>query len=657
MNNTAILKQQLIRYIIIGAGATIINYTIFFSLTKFASVNYLLAHTIAFITSVLVGYTFNKNWTYQSSSESKKDVVKYYLVYLFSLTLGLILLKFLVSVAHLDSAIAKILEIGVTASTNFLGIKVLVFEDKKFMKKLYVKSQHLKFFTIGFILLISSIPLLFNLPFRDNLFLTWEGTYRLSIGQIPYKDFTMPIGYGFFIIPLFFFKLFGPVLLSLLYAQVFINIILLFVLGQILRLLKVSEMAIFFGTLVFGLSYTFIFFWPWYNHTAFFFEMVGLLFVLKMIFSEDFKINGLLWSIPAGLFIFLSLFTKQDYGGLAFVFASFLLVLDAITSKRWKPLLAFFISYIVFAIIFIGPLLSYDFGYWFNHGQPPHSSRLSLFDFIAEFFAGSWSEKVYLLMITLLVFYRFKSIKDFLQNKNHLYLFLLTLGMIVQTLLTKVTSRLPSETTTYFHAFVVAYLFSEIGFVEKLRNPIRFFTALGLVIVWWSSVYWDYANRIIKPIKKSEIQIVKTEINTKKNLVWKTSNYKSFKKITLPNATISGMDSVKILYDLLESKKPIVLNMSELTPLAVELGYEPIRNLPLWYHLNVGIFRSQVDTISSNIRNQTYDLVLFEFVPGLDNFYPFELRDSLKKYYANPLVFPAPRKDGKSIIEVFIKKS
>src|SRR3954468_22410456 len=69
------------------------------------------------------------------------------------------------------------------------------------------------------------IPLLFNNPYRINIFLSWEGAYRLYLGQTPFKDFSLPMGYGYWVIPAIFFKIFGPYMYSLIKAQVFINLV------------------------------------------------------------------------------------------------------------------------------------------------------------------------------------------------------------------------------------------------------------------------------------------------------------------------------------------------------------------------------------------------------------------------------------------------
>ena len=55
------------------------------------------------------------------------------------------------------------------------------------------KKQRFSIWEIAIIILLAVVPLFMTFPFRVNIFLSWEGAYRLSEGQIPYKDFGMPI--------------------------------------------------------------------------------------------------------------------------------------------------------------------------------------------------------------------------------------------------------------------------------------------------------------------------------------------------------------------------------------------------------------------------------------------------------------------------------
>ena len=95
--------------------------------------------------------------------------------------------------------------------------------------------------------------------------------------------------------------------------------------------------------------------------------------------------------------------------------------------------------------------------------------------------------------------------------------------------------------------------------------------------------------------------------------------------------------------------------MTELTSLAYEMNYEPLTQQPLWYHLNIGIFQKEVDAFVHKVDQQYYDLVLFESIPSLNNFYPYDVRHKLLERYELVDSFLAPRKAEDSIIEVFIK--
>src|SRR5437764_7657321 len=112
-------------------------------------------------------------------------------------------------------------------------------------------------FEIVIIIGLASVPLFTTFPYRVNIFLTWEGAYRLSQGQIPYKDFGMPLGYMFWVIPAFFFKLFGTKMIVLVKAQVLINIISGLAFRSILKSLSVQEGIRLLSVFLYCLSFSF----------------------------------------------------------------------------------------------------------------------------------------------------------------------------------------------------------------------------------------------------------------------------------------------------------------------------------------------------------------------------------------------------------------
>lgn len=501
------------------------------------------------------------------------------------------------------------------------------------------------------VLCFSFFPLLFSFPFRIHLDLPYEGAYRLYLGQLPYKDFGMPFGYGFFMVPTAFFYLFGPHFTSLLYAQTFLNIVSGCAVISICKSLKFEKSVLFIAALVYAMSYIFIYFWPWHTHTAYTYGLVAIAIIVGQNVETP-TLRSLGFIALSAVFSFLSLFTKQDYGGLSLLFCLALLLAQAVYTRQFKPILAFGVSYVVTALVFIAPLLKLGFGYWFNHGQPPHSSRMEPIDFLNEFFLSSDWEKFYLLAFLLVLVSKFQSIKQYEANRNEMIAFLVCTGMVVEALLTKVTSRMSTGTTTYYHAFAVAYILQHVSGKVPLKKVLILLPFLVFLFLWWSPMYWKYASRIF-PMPQSKVPRQNQE--AKVQVGWELSEFKTLRKIKLPVATIEGMRRLKALPVFAKPDSLQVFNMTELTSLPEELHYTPLKGIPLWFDLGVAIFPQQVDEIRSNIAQKKYDVFLFEKIPLMDNFYPEDVRLALQQHYKLADTFLAPRKEEDATIEVYIK--
>jgi hypothetical protein len=59
---------------------------------------------------------------------------------------------------------------------------------------------------------------------------------------------------------------------------------------------------------------------------------------------------------------------------------------------------------------------------------------------------------------------------------------------------------------------------------------------------------------------------------------------------------------------------------------------------------------------NKRVKEGYYDLVLFEVIPNLNNFYPNEVRIELKRSYELIDTFQAPRRKTTEIIEVYRKR-
>jgi len=526
---------------------------------------------------------------------------------------------------------------------------------------------------IFIIIILASIPLFVTFPYRVNIFLSWEGAFRISEGQLPFRDFGTPLGGAYWVIPAIFFKIFGSKLITLVKAQVLINMIAGLSFRSILSSLSVKSGIRLISVLLFCISYSFFNFWPWYNHSVIVFEITAIAFLLKYIFSNS-HYRWLLLLLSA-FFVCFSFMTKQDGGSMAFFISAILLTYHCFTEKKILPIVLFTVFFLIFTFLYVFPFLKYGFGYWFNHGQPPHNARLSLFDITDEFFGSSIWIKFYFFIITLLPFVVYKKMKELYASKSNMLFFILTILILGEAAIFQVTSYTPPDNNIFFHSFAIAFIANILSFVWPIHinNPrIILLAAIGIMF-WWSGVYWKYMQRIaVRLLDDTEETVSATGeniVNKKTYLIntdtadipmnkWVESGLESFDHIYMPRQTADGIHRLLDL-DLIKQRRNLkILNMSELTPLAAEIPYSLERNseLPLWFHLGVGMFNHEAGIYEKRIQDHYYDLVLFEYIPNLNNFYPFRIRDSLKTEYHLIDSFMAPRRgDTKGTIEVYIK--
>jgi len=528
------------------------------------------------------------------------------------------------------------------------------------------------------IILLACVPLFIGqFPYRVNIFLSWEGAYRISQGQVPFKDFGTPMGGMYWVLPAVFFKIFGPQLISLVKAQVFINIISGLAFRSIMKSMQVQEGIRFASVLLFCISYSFFNFWPWYNHTVIVYEFVALAFLLKYLTAHGGKYRWTLL-VAAALFTFTSFFTKQDAGGMCLLICGALIVYNSIVEKNWKQLLIYFGSFFLFVCIAVLYFRSYDFGYWFNHGQPPHSARISAGDIAGDFLENSQWLKFYFFLIIFLLLISFRDLKTLFTDKPEMLFILLTLGILTEAAIFQVTSYTPPDNNIFYHSFAFAYIFSNLS--KRLHLSFKKWSLIiclvAGVFLWWSNIFWKYLNRLIPSEKTEGLALSETGENvvnrnnymldpdkdttTIPDSKWKLSGLKAFERITMPEPTLEGIQRILALDIVQQGNAKKVLNMTELTPLAHEIPYqlETGAHYPLWFHLGVGMFNREAEMFKKRIGESYYDLVLFENIPKLNNFYPFNIREALQKDYQLVDSFYAPRRgtETKGIIEVYVRK-
>ncbi|MCX2745859.1 hypothetical protein OO013_18400 [Mangrovivirga sp. M17] len=495
------------------------------------------------------------------------------------------------------------------------------------------------------VLLFSVLPLVFSYPYRINIFLSWEGAYRIMNGDMPFKDFGIPMGYAYWLLPSLFFKIFGPKLFTLIIYQAFINFIGGLTFIKILRAFKINPYSIAIACLIYGLTYIFLNYWPWYNHSAFVFGQIGLYFTLKYILQSQKPYLLVL----AGLFTFISFWTKQDYGGLWIIFITILIIIKSIESKRiYLPLIssAAFVLPLILLFIFHS---DHDINYWFNYGQDPHSARIMPVNFLHKILGGSFFEKAGLLVIAGIGGYKLykRELKLF---SNDFYLILTVCGILCLGIVSKVTSVLQLGNDAFIYAYIFIGIFEPFRLI-KSYNFEKVAIAFVIVFLLGSELYWGYASSMFGISPPVTFNKVASEEQTEP---WVFTPFDTFKRIKVPKSTAETMIWLKD-YNKRLPAEPKVLNMTELTPLNHEFNWEYEYGTPLWFHYRVSIFDKQVEEYCEKIDSKKYDLILFENIPNLNNFYPDKIKKCLEEEYKLVKTCSAPRQIPGATIDIYVK--
>ncbi|MDR2879052.1 MAG: GtrA family protein [Fusobacteriales bacterium] len=120
--------DKFIKFVIVGVSNLCISLITYYILIFF-SINYQIANVAGFITGSLNGYFWNKNWVFQNKSESKANIVKFYLVYLSTWGLSAILLYMWIELLGISGIIAPILNVFITTPINYILNKKWAFKN------------------------------------------------------------------------------------------------------------------------------------------------------------------------------------------------------------------------------------------------------------------------------------------------------------------------------------------------------------------------------------------------------------------------------------------------------------------------------------------------------------------------------------------------
>lgn len=115
-----------IKFCLIGKTNVLIYYTIYYILLTL-NINYLVANTIAYIMGILNGYTWSSKFVF-NKSKSINNMTKFFMVYISSLFINLVIMHICVDYYNMNKLIAPIIAIGVGTIYNYTLNKIWTFK-------------------------------------------------------------------------------------------------------------------------------------------------------------------------------------------------------------------------------------------------------------------------------------------------------------------------------------------------------------------------------------------------------------------------------------------------------------------------------------------------------------------------------------------------
>ena len=119
----------LIGYIIFAGIATIVDFSLLYSLTEFFYVHYFTSAAFAYMGGMITNYTLNKIFNFKNKSKKIfKQFALFMTVALTGLILNQLIIYVLVEYFQFWYMIAKLVSVGIVMIWSFIGHKLLTFK-------------------------------------------------------------------------------------------------------------------------------------------------------------------------------------------------------------------------------------------------------------------------------------------------------------------------------------------------------------------------------------------------------------------------------------------------------------------------------------------------------------------------------------------------
>jgi putative flippase GtrA len=119
---------QFIRYVAVGVFNTLFGYMIIFGCMYLLNMSPELSNMAGYAVGVIVSYSLNRRFTFNSTQERRKEILRFLAVFGVAYTLNFLTLLVLLHQLHVNEAISQIVAGVVYVAVGFLMNKYYVFK-------------------------------------------------------------------------------------------------------------------------------------------------------------------------------------------------------------------------------------------------------------------------------------------------------------------------------------------------------------------------------------------------------------------------------------------------------------------------------------------------------------------------------------------------
>lgn len=121
--------KQLMLYLIVGGGATIVEWIVFYLFDHCLNIHYMIATSLAFMFSTFSNWGLGRLIMFKSSKGIWKELVQIYFASIAGLLMNLIIMWIAITKLGFKNMFSKIAATGIVFLWNFIIRKMLIYRD------------------------------------------------------------------------------------------------------------------------------------------------------------------------------------------------------------------------------------------------------------------------------------------------------------------------------------------------------------------------------------------------------------------------------------------------------------------------------------------------------------------------------------------------